>query len=208
MDNDNSINLIDFFSKVLACYKLYIPIIVLSIILGYVLSDKAPRYKTTVVLTDIYGIIDTDGMKQHSIFRDEKIKFAMYPRGVTIATYVGYDKNSRDYIESLFSSFKLSYSKYEIQRNNLLSDYYSKYDGIKNEDTFQFRSLNEFKTYVFWKEYDNQELFDYEWLPVESVRPRFILNMIVAAIIGIIISLFIIVILMAKRTEIANDNEK
>ena len=52
MNNDNSINLVEYFGRVLSYYKLYVPLIVLSIILGYVVTDKTPRYKVTVLMTD------------------------------------------------------------------------------------------------------------------------------------------------------------
>ena len=57
MDNDNTINLVEYFGKVLSYYKLYVPLIVLSIILGYVVTDKTPVYKVSVFMTDVFDIV-------------------------------------------------------------------------------------------------------------------------------------------------------
>jgi hypothetical protein len=193
MNNDNSIDLIDFFSKVLVSYKLYIPIIILSTVLGYALADKTTKYKTTVLMTDIYGVMDNIDNK----------------RGVIVATIISDDeKNSKDYLESLIMSYKSTYTKYEKKRYKLLSEYYTKYNGSNNDNIFQFKNYDQIKTFFFWKEYTNEELFDLEWLPVETIKPRLISNIIVSALIGIIIALFITIILIVIRTEITNNSEK
>ena len=174
MNADNSINLIDFFSKVLSFYKIYVPIIATAIVLGYVLTDKSPEYKTTVILTDIYGVMNTKGIENSDIFREEKIKFKKRPRRILEVTYISKDKSVKNYIESLLSKYESSYSAYEVQRTKLVSDYSEK----NNTDTFRFRSIDEYRTYIFWKEYDNQALFDYKWLPVKTVNSPVLANVI------------------------------
>ena len=95
MNNDNSIDLIDFFSKVLVSYKLYIPIIILSTVLGYALADKTTKYKTTVLMTDIYGVMDNRDIKDHIAFRDEDIKLSDNKRGVIVATIISDDEKTK-----------------------------------------------------------------------------------------------------------------
>ena len=82
MDNDNSINLVEYFGKVLSYYKLYVPLIVLSIILGYIMTDKTPRYKVTVLMTDTFNIVKPNDIKKSDIFRIENITFNQFPNGV------------------------------------------------------------------------------------------------------------------------------
>ena len=82
MDNDNSINLVEYFGKVLSYYKLYVPLIVLSIILGYVVTDKTPSYKAAVFMTDTFNIVKPNDIKKSDIFIIENITFNQFPNGV------------------------------------------------------------------------------------------------------------------------------
>jgi hypothetical protein len=124
MNSENSINLVEFFGKVLSYYKLYIPLIITVIILGYVMTDKNPSYKVSVLMTDTFSIVKPNDIKRNYIFdikrntlrtsdRDTNyirdISLNQFPNGVMKITHTSKDIDAKKYLESLVSKFESSY---------------------------------------------------------------------------------------------------
>ena len=198
MDNDNSINLVEYFGKVLSYYKLYVPLIVLSIILGYIMTDKTPRYKVTVLMTDTFNIVKPNDIKKSAIFRIQNITFNQFPNGVMKIAHTSKDVDAKKYLEGLVLKFESSYILSKIKQNKIVSDYFEK-NGT--DTTFQFTKIDDLRAYVFWRGYKNQKLFAYEWLPVESINAPFLSNMIKSGIAGVILSFFLVAVVIGVRIE-------
>ncbi len=202
MNSDNSINLVEFFGKVLSYYKLYIPLIITVIILGYVMTDKNPSYKVSVLMTDIFGIVSPNDIKRNYIFRtpdrDRDISFNQFPNGVMKITHSSNNIDAQKYLETLVSEFESSYISHESRQNKIISDYIEK-TGVNA--LFRFNRIDDYRRYLFWNEYKNQKLFTYEWLPVETINPPILLNMIKSGIAGVILSFFVVAIVIGVRIE-------
>jgi hypothetical protein len=198
MDNDNSINLVEYFGKVLSYYKLYVPLIVLSIILGYVVTDKTPRYKVTVLMTDTFDIVKPNDIKKSEIFRidNTKIIFNQFPNGVMKITHTSRDIDAKKFLETLISKFESSYILSQTIQNKIISDYFEKNGG---NTPFKFTKIDDLRTYIFWRDYKNQKLFTYKWLPVESINAPLLSNMIKSSIAGIIFSFFLVAVIIGVR---------
>ena len=198
MDNDNSINLVEYFGKVLSYYKLYVPLIVLSIILGYVVTDKTPRYKVTVLMTDTFDIVKPNDIKKSEIFRIKNITFNQFPNGVMKVAHTSKDVDPKKYLETLVLKFESSYISSKIKQNKIVSDYFEKNGTDTN---FQFNRIDDLRTYVFWRDYKDQKLFTYEWLPVESINAPLLSNIIKSGIAGVILSFFLVAVVIGVRIE-------
>ena len=198
MNNDNSINLVEYFGRVLSYYKLYVPLIVLSIILGYVVTDKTPRYKVTVLMTDVFDIVKPNDIKKSNIFRIKNITFNQFPNGVIKITHISKDIDAKKYLEALASKFESSYVLSKTKQNTIVSDYFKK-NG--SDAPFQFTKIDDLRTYIFWRDYKDQKLFTYEWLPVESINAPFLSNMIKSGIAGVILSFFLVAVVIGVRIE-------
>ena len=202
MNSDNSINLVEFFGKVLSYYKLYIPLIITVIILGYVMTDKNPSYKVSVLMTDIFSIVKPNDIKRNYIFkttdRARDISFNQFPNGVMKITHTSKDIDAKKYLESLVSKFESSYISSESRQNKIISDYIEK---SGDNALFRFTRIDDYRTYIFWNQYKNQKLFTYEWLPVETINPPLLLNMIKSGIAGVILSFFVVAIVVGVRIE-------
>ena len=200
MDNDNTINLVEYFGKVLSYYKLYVPLIVLSIILGYVVTDKTPVYKVSVFMTDVFDIVRPNDIKKSDIFRIDgiDIKFNQFPNGVMRITHTSKDIDGKKNLEALVSKFESSYVLSKTRQNKIISDYFENNgaDGL-----FQFTRIGDLRTYIFWRDYKDQKLFTYKWLPGESKNVPLLSNMIKSSIAGVILSFFIVAIVIAMRIE-------
>tara|TARA_B100000123_G_scaffold147628_1_gene109070 strand:- start:1284 stop:1898 length:615 start_codon:yes stop_codon:yes gene_type:complete len=198
MDNDNSINLVEYFGKVLSYYKLYVPLIVLSLILGYVMTDKTPSYKASVFMTDTFGIVKPNDIKKSDIFRINNIIFNQFPNGVMKITHTSKDIDGKKYLEASLSEFESSYVLSKTRQNKIISDYFENNDG---DALFQFTRIDDLRTYIFWRNYKDQKLFAYEWLPVESISAPLLSNMIKSSIAGVILSFFLVAVVIAVRIE-------
>ena len=198
MDNDNSINLVEYFGKVLSYYKLYVPLIVLSIILGYVVTDKTPSYKAAVFMTDTFDIVKPNDIKKSDIFIIDNITFNQFPNGVMKITHTSKDIDVKKYLEALLSEFESSYVLSKIKQNKIVSDYFKK-NG--SDAPFQFTKFDDLRTYIFWRDYKDQKLFTYEWLPVESINAPLLSNMIKSGIAGVILSFFLVAVVIGVRIE-------
>ena len=96
------------------------------------------------------------------------------------------------------SKFESSYVLSKTRQNKIISDYFENNgaDGL-----FQFTRIGDLRTYIFWRDYKDQKLFTYEWLPVESKNVPLLSNMIKSSIAGVILSFFIVAIVIAMQTE-------
>lgn len=145
MNSDNSINLVEFFGKVLSYYKLYIPLIITVIILGYVMTDKNPSYKVSVLMTDIFSIVKPNDIKRNYIFkttdRARDISFNQFPNGVMKITHTSKDIDAKKYLESLVSKFESSYISSESRQNKIISDYIEKVEIMLYLDLLELTTI-------------------------------------------------------------------
>ena len=96
------------------------------------------------------------------------------------------------------SKFESSYVLSKTKQNTIVSDYFKK-NG--SDAPFQFTKFDDLRTYIFWRDYKDQKLFTYEWLPVESINAPLLSNMIKSSIAGVILSFFLVAVVIGVRIE-------
>ena len=162
------------------------------------MTDKTPSYKAAVFMTDTFDIVKPNDIKKSDIFRINNIIFNQFPNGVMKITHTSKDIDVKKYLEALVSEFESSYVLSKIKQNKIVSDYFEKNGG---DAPFQFTRIDDLRTYIFWRDYKDQKLFTYEWLPVESINAPLLSNMIKSGIAGVILSFFLVAVVIGVRIE-------